>query len=139
MIQHEETSEVYSSATKFRTRNIPTPEEPRDPEAYTPIQQRIYDKFLDLKELEKLNPHDNEASRTKFFSRFDWSDTTLRPDERQNIEEILIELHDFFARQRFDIVINCEFKVKLTPNDDRPSYSQAKACQLQLTSNTISQ
>ena len=30
-----------------------------------------------------------------------------------------------YARHRFDIDINQEFKVKLTPNDDRPAYSQS--------------
>ena len=28
-----------------------------------------------------------------------------------------------FARHRFDIGTNREYKVKLTPNDDRPAYS----------------
>ena len=62
--------------------------------------------------------------RNHFFSNFDWSDTTLSPEERQQIEEILIKFHNLFARHRFDIGTNREFKVKLTPNDDRPAYSQ---------------
>ena len=62
---------------------------------------------------------------THFFSNFDWSDTTLSPGERQEVEEILVEFHDIFTRHRFDIGINREFKVKLTPNDDRPAYSQS--------------
>ena len=45
--------------------------------------------------------------------------------QRQHIEEILIDFHDIFARHRFDIGTNREFKVKLTPNDDRPAYSQS--------------
>ena len=72
-----------------------------------------------------MNPQDNEESRESFLSNFDWSDTTLSPEERQQIEEILIEFHDIFARHRFDIGTNREFKVKLTPNDDRPAYSQS--------------
>ena len=92
---------------------------------YTPIQQRIYTELLELKQLEKLNAQDNEASKESFLSNFDWSDTTLSPEERQQIEEILIEFHDIFARHRFDIGTNREFKVKLTPNDDRPAYSQS--------------
>ena len=60
------------------------------------------------------------------FLNFDWSDTTLSPDEQQEIKEILIEFHDNFARHRFDIGIIFEFKkVKLTPNDGRPAYSQS--------------
>ena len=35
------------------------------------------------------------------------------------------EHHDIFARHRIDKGTNREFKVKLTPNDDRPAYSQS--------------
>ena len=35
-----------------------------------------------------------------------------------------MEFHDNFARHRFDIGINPEFKVQLTPLDNRPAYSQ---------------
>ena len=132
MIQHEETTEVYINEllkvphqnSEQETYWFPTPEEPGDPATYTPIQQRIYKELLELQELEKLNPNDSETSRNTFFSNFDWSDTTLSPDERQQIDEIFVEFHDIFARHRFDIGINREFKVKLTPNGDRPAYSQ---------------
>ena len=41
------------------------------------------------------------------------------------MEELLVhQFHDIFARQRFDIGTNRDLKVKLTPNDDRPAYSQ---------------
>ena len=133
MIQHEETTEVcINELLKVPQQNsdqetywFPTPEEPGDPNTYTPIQQRIYKELLELQELEKLNPNANETAKNTFLSNFDWSDTTLGPDERQEIEEILVEFHDIFARLRFDIGINREFKVKLTPNDDRPAYSQS--------------
>ena len=69
----------------------------------------------------------------KIFSNFDWTDTTLSPHEQQEIKEILTEFHDIFARHRFDIGINCEFKVKLTPNDDRPAYSQNLPTTINLT------
>ena len=36
-----------------------------------------------------------------------------------------MEFHDIFARHRFDIGINTEFKVQLTPLDNRPAYSQS--------------
>ena len=38
---------------------------------------------------------------------------------------MLVEFHDIFARHRFDIGMNEEFKVKLTPKDDSPAYSQS--------------
>ena len=132
IIQHEDTTEIYiNELLKVPPQNpdhesywFPTPEEPGDPTTYTPIQQRIYKELLELKELEKLNPYDNETSRTEFLSHFDRSDTTLSPEERKEIEQILVEFHNIFARHRFDIGIKCKFKVKFTPNDDRPAYSQ---------------
>ena len=36
-----------------------------------------------------------------------------------------MECYDFFAGHRFDNGITTEFKVKLTPLDNRPSYSQS--------------
>ena len=89
MIQHEETTEVYiNELLKVPQQNpeqeiywFPTREEPGDPTSYTPIQQRVYNEFLELKELKKLNPHDIETSRKAFLSNFDWSDTTLSPAE----------------------------------------------------------
>ena len=44
--------------------------------------------------------------------------------EKQAIEDILVEYHDIFARHRMDIGMNTEFKVKLTPKDDKADYSQ---------------
>ena len=78
MIQHEETTDVYiNELLKFPQQNseqetywFPTPEEPGDPTTYT-----------QLKELEILNPRDNESSRKTFLSNFNWSDTTLSTDE----------------------------------------------------------
>ena len=44
--------------------------------------------------------------------------------EKQHFEDIPAQNHDIFARHRFDIDTNRELFVKLTPNDDRPAYSQ---------------
>ena len=104
MIQHEEPTEIYiNELLKVPPQNpdqesywFPTPEDPGDPTAYTPIQQRIYNELLELKELEKLNPQENETSRKSCLSNFDWSDTTLSTEERQQVEEILIDFYDIF-------------------------------------------
>ena len=59
----------------------------------------------------------------KFLETFDWEDSTLSADEK--IEEMLVEFHDIFARHSFDIGMNEEFKVKMTPKDNSPAYSQS--------------
>ena len=133
MIQHEDLTGIYiNELLKVPPPNpvkesycFPTPEEPGDPTTNTPIQQPVYNEHLELKVLKKLNPHDSGTSRTNFLSHFDWSDTTLNPGEREEIEQILVDFHDIFARHRFDIAINREFKVKPSPNYDRPVYSQS--------------
>ena len=43
---------------------------------------------------------------------------------RKALEELLVDIHDIFARHRFDIGIKDDTKVKLTPTDESPAYSQ---------------
>ena len=76
-----------------------------------------------LQEAESLNPQENEKSRRKFLSNFDWKDFMLQQHEIKQIEAFLVEFHDIFARHRFDIGMNEEFTVKLTPKDESPAYS----------------
>ena len=74
---------------------------------------------------EKLNPKDDFESRVEFLKRFDWTDTLLTETEKQAVEDILVEYHDIFVRHRMDIGMNTEFKVRLTPKDDKAVYSQS--------------
>ena len=104
---------------------FPTPENPGDEASHTPIQQRILRELRSLEEIETLNPQDNEESRRKFLSNFDWKDSMLQQPEIKQIETLLMEFHDIFARHRFDIGENEEFTVKLTPKDESPAYSQS--------------
>ena len=104
---------------------FPTPENPGNPEEHTPIQKRILHVLQALQDLETLDPTTDAESRAKFLENFDWKDSTLTPEEKEKIEELLVEFHDIFARHRFDIGMNEEFKVKLTPKDDSPAYSQS--------------
>ena len=104
---------------------FPTPENPRKPEDHTPIQTRILKELSELKDKEKLNPQESSESRNNFLKRFDGTDTLLTEMEKRAIEDILVEYQDIFARHRMDIGMNTEFKVKLTPRDDKAVYSQS--------------
>ena len=104
---------------------LPTPENPGKLEDHTPIQTRILKELNELKDKEKLNPQESTQSRTKLLKRFDWTDTLLTEMEKQAIGDILFEYHDIFAQHRMDIGMNTEFKVKLTPKDDKAVYSQS--------------
>ena len=104
---------------------LPTPQNPGNEKEHTPIQTRILNDLRELEQLEKLDPLENTNSRNQFLSNFDWTDSTLQPEAKKAVENLLVELHDIFARHRFDIGINTEFKVQLTPLDNRPAYSQS--------------
>ena len=104
---------------------FPTPQNPGNEKEHTPIQTRILNELRELEQIEKLNPLENTESRNQFLSNFDWTDSTLPPDAKRAVENLLVEFHDIFARHRFDIGINTEFKVQLTPQDNRPAYSQS--------------
>ena len=131
--ENEEDAIYYVSSLLKANRNndqyeqywFPTPENPGDEDSHTPIQRRILQELRNLQEAEQLNPQNDDESRSKFLSNFDWKDSMLQQHEIKKIESLLIEYHDIFARHRFDIGMNEEFTVKLTPKDDSPAYSQS--------------
>ena len=116
---------------------FPTPENPGKPENHTPIQTRILNELNELKDKEKLNPQKSIESRNKFLERFDWTDKLITEMEKQGNEDILVKYHDIFARHRMDIGMNTEFKVKLTPKDDKAVYSQSLPMPIHLKEDLI--
>ena len=73
----------------------------------------------------------------EFLKRFDWTDTLLTETEKQAVEDILVDYHDIFARHRLDIGMNTEFKVKLTPKDDKAVYSRSLRMPIHLREDLI--
>ena len=131
--ENEEDAIHYVSSLLKANRNndqyeqywFPTPENPGDEDSHTPIQRRILQELRNLQEAEQLNPQNDDESRRKFLGNFDWKDSMLQQHEIKKIESLLVEYHDIFARHRFDIGMNEELTVKLTPTDDSPAYSQS--------------
>ena len=72
-----------------------------------------------------MNPLEKTNSRDQFLSNLDWTGSNLQAEAKQAVENLLVEFHDIFARHRFDIRMNTEFKVQLTTLDKRPAYSQS--------------
>ena len=95
------------------------PQNPGNPSNYTPRQKRILTELKALQELEKLDPQPNWTSRDQFLSMFDWTDSTFDQQTKSSIEDHLVPFIDLFAKHSFDIGINTDFKVKLTPIDER--------------------
>ena len=56
----------------------------------------------------------------------------LREDNRKDIESLLVEYHEIFTRHRLDIGNNHDFKINLTPKNDRPAYTQSLPCLVDL-------
>ena len=104
---------------------FPTSQNPGNEQGHTPIQTRILNELRELEQLEEFNPLEDTNSRDQFLSNFDWTDSTLQLDAKQAVEDLLVEVPDIFARHRFDIGINTEFKVQLTPLVNRPAYFQS--------------
>ena len=117
---------------------FPTPQDPGNEKEHTHIQTRILNELRELEQLEKLDLLADTDSRNQFLSIFDYyTDSTLPPDAKQAVENLLVQFHDFFARHRFDIGINTEFKVQLTPLDNRPAYSQSLPAPINLKDNIL--
>ena len=111
---------------------FPTPDNPGDPSTHTPVQRRILREIEELEEIQKLDPTTSPQSRQKFLENFKWEDSQLNSQDRADIENILVEYHDVFARHRLDIGVNHDFKIKLTPKNDQPAYTQSLPCPVNL-------
>ena len=92
---------------------------------------------MNFKKKEKLNQKGDAKSRMKILEQFDWTDTLPTETEQQAVENILVEYHNIFARYRMDTEMNREFKVKLTPKDDRAVCSQNQPVSIHLGEDLI--
>ena len=103
---------------------FPTLEHPGNEQEHSPIQKRISKELRDLAELEKLDPSENEETRNKFLSMFNRTDSLITGNDRKNFEDTIVEFNSIVARHRLDIGMNTQFKVSLSPQDDKPVYTQ---------------
>ena len=111
---------------------FPTPETCHDFSNLTPLQREIFDQILKLQRQEKLDPKNNEADKLEFLKNFSWDTCVLNADQKRQLEELPVEYHDVFAKQRFDVGYNTELKIKLTPEHPLPVYVQGPPAPTQL-------
>ena len=104
---------------------FPTPENPGNEAEHTPIQRRILKEIRELIKKEQLDPTKDQESRSEFLNMFKWEGSQIDGEDKQQLEQTIVEYNDIFARHRLDIGINNSFKVKLTPKDERPIYTQS--------------
>ena len=103
---------------------FPTPETCENPNFLTPIQREIYDQILNFKKLELCEPKLNDHDRLTFLSQFNWENSILTNAQRSEVENLLVKYSDVFAKHRFDVGYNSELQIKLTPEHQRPLYTQ---------------
>ena len=53
-------------------------------------------------------------------------------DEKQQVQDFLIEVSDNFAKQRFDVGYISEISMKLTPENDQPVYTYSPSTPIHL-------
>ena len=102
-----------------------TPENTKDPSKLDQFNKRVYDLITDCKKKEKPDPTKSEEMKQEFLNLFDWTCTQFNEEQKNEIKKLLVKYHSIFARHRFDIGENNEFKVKLTPAHDDPLYKKS--------------
>ena len=119
-------NQLFVNPEMKSTKWYPTPETCSDPNKLNANStRRIYDEILALRELEKLDTSQSDEQRMNFLKNFNWDESLLTPSQQLQVEELLVKYNSIFARHRFDIGMNTDFKVKLTPQNQEPVYSQS--------------
>ena len=90
-----------------------------------PIQRRILKEIRELIKKEQLDPTKDPESGKEFLDMFKWEGSQIEENDKEQLEQTIVEYNDIFARHRLDIGIKNSFKVKLTPKDERPIYTQS--------------
>ena len=104
---------------------FPTPENCKNPEKLEGVPKQIYDQLKKFKKDEELDPTKDEESRKEFLDKISWEGSQFSGEERKEVEDLLVEYHMIFGRHRMDVGKNEEFKIKLTPEHDKPVYTQS--------------
>ena len=111
---------------------FPTPETCKQPERLQGVEKRICDELSKLQELDQIEPQTNQSYRTKFIQRSKWKDSVLNEAQKQQVEELLVEFSDLFAKHTFDVGYNSELRMKLTTEHDQPIYTQSPTTPIHL-------
>ena len=104
---------------------FPTPKTCKPPDRLQGLEKRIYDELSKVQELDQKDPQTNKSYRTKILQRFIWKDSVLNEAEKQQVEDLLVEFSNIFAKHRFDVGYNSEIRMKLTPEPDQPVCTQS--------------
>ena len=73
----------------------------------------------------------------KFIERFDWTNTLLIKNGKQAIEDILVDYHDIFARQKKNIKMTTVFEVQINPKGDKAECNRKPLMPIRLKGDLI--
>ena len=104
---------------------FPTPETCNDPDKLVGLEKRIYNSLIEFKKAESLDPKQDEESRKQFIESFNWTESVLDEKSKKQLEDLLVDYNKIFARHRVNIGVNNDFLIKLTPEHNRPVYTQS--------------
>ena len=89
------------------------------------MHREIYEQIKHFQGLEKNDPKKDCEQKEKFLQNFKWENSVLTSEQKVEIEEVLVEFSDIFAKHRFDVDYKTELKIKLIPEHDMPVYVQS--------------
>ena len=69
---------------------------------------------MQLQRQGEMDPKNNEGDKLEYLKKISWQNCVIKIDQRRQLEEFLVEYHNVFAKHRFDVGYNTEFRVKLT-------------------------
>ena len=82
-----------SSTTWIPTDNFwfPTLENCQEKSKLTGVWKIIHDTIVKLRQDEKLDPTVDKENRTKFLSKFDWTDSIFSHEQKIHMENLLVK------------------------------------------------
>ena len=101
------------------------------------MHREIYEQIKHFQSLEKNDPKNDCEQKEMFLQNFKWENSDLTPEQKVDVENLLVEFSDIFAKHRFDVGYNTELKIKLTPEHDMPVYVQSPITPIHLRDELI--
>ena len=116
LIQMESSNEESKKCPKPEYAKLwfPTAETYPNPQLLPPLQREILDQIQHFQGLEKIDPKANEVHKQTFLVNFKWEKSVLTNDQKVEVQILLTEFCDIFAKHRFHVGYKTELKIKLT-------------------------
>ena len=101
-----------------------TPETCNNPTKMNKIKRRIHNEIITLRVKEQLNVTKTDEKRIELLWKINWDESSSIEDKKSKEEHLSAKYQFSFAKHRLDKGISTEFKLQLTPQHEKPVYSQ---------------